>query len=174
MGPSASGRARMKPFHAALVVLNVSIAFAAWAEEQGTPQPAGSSPAGQEAVPNASSEQQKEAPASSQLVAQTQQASPGIPPMAQQPTGPVSPQAAPPPPSALKMGNLSIALYGFLLFDAHWNEVGFGTAPFSDPDAELNKKVNASGTRYDFPIFANGMPGGFLMSIRQSRLGARL
>jgi hypothetical protein len=71
------------------------------------------------------------------------------------------------------MGNLSIAVYGFLLFDTHWNEVGFGTAPFSDPDAELSKKVTAS-TRYDFPIFANGMPGGFLMSIRQSRLGARL
>jgi hypothetical protein len=157
----------MKHFLGALILLNVSIAFEAWAQSQEAQQPAPAPTAEQQPVATASAE---EAAAGSKVVAQLPPS-----PMAQQPTSPIAtPPPAPTAPSTLKVGSLSIAPYGFFLITAHWNGSGFGPTPFNHPEAGITRENTGASTRYDYPTFANGLPGGFIMTVRQSRFGAKL
>jgi hypothetical protein len=162
--------ATMRSFLAALIALTPLTAFDASAQAQ-EQQPQAESPTVEQQPTGAPSGAQTQA-APTPMVAQKDILPPS--PGAQQPTSPsTAPPAAQAPPSSLKVGNLSFDLYGFFLVTAHINEVGFGPAPFTTEEGETIEASGAS-TRLDFPNFANGLPGGFIMTVRQSRLGTRM
>lgn len=87
---------------------------------------------------------------------------------------PLSPAAAKPPPgpTSIKYGGVSLTPYGTIVASAHWNTAGFGSAPCS-ATCETTEATGAA-TSGDFPNFANGMPGSFVMSSRLSRFGVNL
>jgi hypothetical protein len=79
---------------------------------------------------------------------------------------------APAAPAALKIGSVSLTPYGTIVASAHWNTGGFGANP-CNANCE---SVDATGVMMstDFPNFANGMQGSFIMSSRLSRFGVNL
>jgi hypothetical protein len=82
------------------------------------------------------------------------------------------PPAAPAAPTALKIGSVSLTPYGTIIASAHWNTGGFGANPCLATCETL--EATGAATSGDFPNFANGMPGSFIMSSRLSRFGVNL
>ena len=115
------------------------------------------------------------------IVAQAQPAqappAPATPPPTQDPSSPTKQEQAgavrgAPPPATIKIGAVSLTPYGTIIASSHWNTGGFGANPCS-ATCETAEATGAA-TSSDFPNFANGMPGSFIMSSRLSRFGVNL
>ena len=77
-----------------------------------------------------------------------------------------------PPPATIKIGGISLTPYGTISVGAHWNSAGFGSSP-CNANCETTEATGGS-TSGDYPNYANGMPGSFIMSARQSRFGVNV